>query len=43
MTLLLRTDNPPFIKITKKNEEIFVLGVDGNVKGKFEEIEGIAK
>lgn len=43
MTLLLRTDNPPFIKITKKNGEIFVLGVEGNVKGKFEEIEGITK
>ena len=35
MKLLLRTDNPPFMKITKKNGEIFIFGF----KGEAEEVE----
>lgn len=38
MKLILREDKRPFIKLTKKNGEVFVLGTDGDIKAKFEEI-----
>ena len=43
MKLILREDKPPFIKVTKKNGEVFVLGVDGDISEKFEEIKEAIK
>ena len=38
LTLLLRPQSKPFIRITDKNGKIFVFSFRGDVKGKFEEI-----
>ena len=38
LTLLLRPESKPFIRITDKNGKIFVFSFRGDVKGKFEEI-----
>ena len=38
LTLMLRPNSKPFIRITDKNGKIFVFSFRGDVKGKFEEI-----
>ena len=38
LTLLLRPESKPFIRITDKNGKIFVFSFRGDIKGKFEEI-----
>lgn len=38
LTLLLRPESKPFIRITDKNGKIFVFSFRGDNKGKFEEI-----
>lgn len=40
MILLVRPDNKPFIKITEKGGKAFVLGFEGDVERKFEEMTG---
>ena len=43
MILLVRPDNKPFIKITEKGGKVFVLGFEGGVESKFEEMKGNIK
>lgn len=43
MILLVRPDNKPFIKITEKGGKVFVLGFEGDVERKFEEMKGNIK
>ena len=43
MILLVRPDNKPFIKITEKGGKVFVLGFEGGVERKFEEMKGNIK
>ena len=43
MILLARPDNKPFIKITEKGGKVFVLGFEGGVESKFEEMKGNIK
>ena len=38
LTLMLRPNSKPFIRVTDKNGKIFVFSFRGDVKGKFEEI-----
>ena len=38
LTLLLRPNSKPFIKVTDKNGKVFVFSFRGDVEGKFEEI-----
>ena len=38
MILLVRPDNKPFIKITEKGGKVFVLGFEGDIERKFEEM-----
>ena len=38
LTLLLRPNSKPFIRVTDKNGKVFVFSFRGDVKGKFEEI-----
>ena len=40
MILLVRPDNKPFIKITEKGGKVFLLGFEGDVERKFEEMKG---
>jgi hypothetical protein len=43
MILLVRPDNKPFIRIKEKGGKVFVLGFEGDVEGKFEEMKEIVK
>ena len=43
MILLVRPDNKPFIKITEKGGKVFLLGFEGDVERKFEEMKGNIK
>lgn len=38
LTLLLRPESKPFIRVTDKNGKVFVFSFRGDIKGKFEEI-----
>ena len=43
MMLLVRPDNKPFIKITEKGGKVFLLGFEGDIERKFEEMKGNVK
>ena len=43
MILLVRPDNKPFIRIKEKGGKVFVLGFEGDVERKFEEMKGNVK
>ena len=43
MTLLVRPDKKPFIRIKEKGGKVFMLGFEGDIEGKFEEMKEIVK